>query len=130
LSGLTKTLAIGATLLGLGGLAGFAVNSGHGNVSTAQKSPPVEVRTQVITHTVRIHRKAKAPKQPPRPVAAPPVPSRAPVVAAAPPLPPVASPQVAPRIVVPVRHKPVLTRTSGASGRHGGERDDNAKHDD
>jgi hypothetical protein len=126
-NGLTKTLATGATLLGLGGLAGFAVNSGHGTAPATQEPPPVEVRTQVITHTVRIHRKAKPPKQASRPVAPPPAPAPAPVVAAAPPQPSV-SRQAIPQPVAP---NPVRTRTSGAASHHGGERDDGrGGHDD
>ena len=67
-------------LVALGGLAGFALGAPHGDATAnKQKPPPVEVRTQVIRHTVRIHRKPKAPKHPPRaaaPVAAPPAPAR------------------------------------------------------
>jgi hypothetical protein len=124
---LTKTFATGATLLGLGALAGVAMSPGHGSASTAQKPPPVEVRTQVIARTVRIHRRAKPPRQPPRPVAPPAAPP-APAAAA---LPSVAPRQVAAQPVAPVTHKPVRTRTSGASGGHSGERDDGHEgHDD
>ena len=64
---LSTKLAAGVTLVSLGGLAGFAVKDNHSTASTAaQKQPPVQVRTQVIRRTVRIHRKPKAPKPAPR----------------------------------------------------------------
>jgi hypothetical protein len=119
---LSTKLAVGVTLLSLGGLAGFAVKGNHSTVSTAaQKQPPVQVRTQVIRRTVRIHRKPKAPKPAPRaavgPAAAPPR-----QVTAVVPAPPAAAP-------VKV-HAPLRTRTSGAGGT-GGEREHESEgHDD
>jgi hypothetical protein len=126
---LRTKLAAGVTLVSLGGLAGFAVRDTHSTVSTAaQKQPPVQVRTQVIRRTVRIHRKPKAPKPAPRataPAAA--APPRQ-VAAVVPPPPP-----AAPRVAAPVRsHAPLRTRTSGAGGS-GGEREhehESEGHDD
>ena len=104
----TRILAALA-LVALGGLAGFAIGAPHGDATaTGQKPPPVEVRTQVIRHTIRIHRKPKAPKHPPR-AAAP--------VAAAPPKPVVVAQQPVPAArPAPAANRPVRTRTSGAGG--------------
>jgi hypothetical protein len=110
-------------LVGLGGVTGFALGN-RGDAATAtHKPPPVEVRTQVIRHTVRIHRKPKPAKQPPR-LSGPPPQAPAPqVVAAAPP-----QPVAAPRPVAPVgAHAPVRTRTSGAKG--GGEHEHERTHE-
>ena len=124
MNGLTKTVAIGATMLGLGALTGFAVSPGHDNISTAERRAPVEVRTQVIRRTIRIHRTAKPPKQPPPQVAPPTAPAPAPAP------PSVVVPQTVvthPTAAAP--HKPIRTRTSGATGggrggEHEGGRDD------
>jgi len=119
---LSTKLAAGLTLVSLGALAGFAVKGNHSTASaTAQKQPPVEVRTQVIRRTVRIHRKPKAPKPAPRPAAGP---------AAAPPR-QVTAVVPAPPAAAPVKvHAPLRTRTSGAGGT-GGEREHESEgHDD
>lgn len=118
-SQLTMKVAAAVMLVALGGVAGFALNANHGNAATAAHKPqPVEVRTQVIRHTVRIHRKPKPAKQPPRSAAPPPAAPAPQVVAAAPPQPVVAARPAAP----PVRaHTPIRTRTSGAGGSGGGE---------
>ena len=96
-------------LVALGGLAGFALGAPHGDATASQQTPPpVEVRTEVIRHTVRIHRKPKAPKHPPRaaaPASAPP--PQAVLIAQ----PSASAPAAAPA--------PVRTRTSG--GASGGE---------
>jgi len=111
-------LAAALMLVALGGMAGFALNGETGNAGTAaQKPPPVEVRTQVIKHTVRIHRKPKPVKQPARPAPPPPAAPAPRAVAAASP-----QPAVAAQPVAPVHSQPVRTRTSGAAG-HGGERE-------
>lgn len=54
-------LAAAATLVGLGGLAGWAINQPAGNdkAAAAQAAAPVEVRTQVIRRTVHIVRHEK-----------------------------------------------------------------------
>lgn len=115
-------LAAAVALVALGGLTGFALNANHGDATTAA-SPPVQVRTQVIRHTVRIHRKAKLAKQPPPAAAPPPAAPSPPVVAATAPRPVVAAP------VAPVRaHAPIRTRTSGAGG-HGGEGEHEHEHE-
>ena len=124
---LSTKLAAGVTLVSLGGLAGFAVKDNHSTASTAaQKQAPVQVRTQVIRRTVRIHRKPKAPKPAPRaavtPAAAPP--RQVAAVCRHRPSPPVAAPVKA--------HAPLRTRTSGAGGG-GGEREhehESEGHDD
>jgi hypothetical protein len=118
ISQLTMKIAAAVMLVALGGLAGFALNPNHGDATTATKPPPVEVRTQVIRHTVRIHRKAKPAKQPPRPAAPPPSAAPSQVVAPAAP-----QPVVAARPVAPVAHAPIRTRTSGAGAGGGGERE-------
>lgn len=121
-----KTVAIGATMLGLGALAGVVVNNGHDNVSTAQQRPPVEIRTQVIRRTVRIHRRAKPPQQPPARLAPP-----ASSVAAPPPRRIIVPHVVATAPVVAAPRTPIRTRTSGATGGgRGGERDHEGGHDD
>ena len=103
-------------LVALGGLAGFALGGPHGDTTASrQQPPPVEVRTQVIRHTIRIHRKPKAPQHPPQaaaPAAAPP-PARPVVVAQQP-----AAPASA----------PVRTRTSGGGGG-GGEHEHEHEHE-
>jgi hypothetical protein len=115
---LAMKVAAAVALVALGGVAGFALNANQGSAETAtHKPPPVEVRTQVIRHTVRIHRKPKPAKQPPRPAGPPPTAPAPQVVAAAPP-----QPVAAPRAVAPVRaHAPIRTRTSGGGGSGGGE---------
>ncbi len=94
-------------LVALGGLAGFALGAPHGDATASKQTPPpVEVRTEVIRHTVRIHRKPKAPKPPPRaaaPASAPP--ARAVLIAQ----PSTSAPASA----------PVRTRTSGGGGAGG-----------
>jgi hypothetical protein len=116
MSGVGPKLAAAVMLVALGGIAGFALNDSGNATSAAQKPPPVEVRTQVIRHTVRIHRKPKPIRPPVRPVTPAPAPAPPRVVAAPPP-----QPVVAARPVAPVRtHAPIRTRTSGSSG-HGGE---------
>ena len=116
----TRILAALA-LVSLGGLAGFALGAPHGDATaTGQKPPPVEVRTQVIRHTLRIHRKPKAPKHPPR-AAAP--------AAAPPPSPVMVAQQPAPAArPAPAANRPVRTRTSGA-GSGGGEGEHESEHE-
>ncbi len=100
-------------LVALGGLAGFAVGAPHGDATANRKPPPVEVHTQVIRRTVRIHRKPKAPQHPPR-TAAP---------AAAPPTRPVVVAQQSAPVAHPApASAPVRTRTSGG-GTGGGEQE-------
>ena len=108
----TRVLAALA-LVALGGLAGFALGAPHGDATANGKRPPIEVRTQVIRHTIRIHRKPKAPRHPPR--------SAAPA-GAAPPRPVVVAQQPS-AAVAPAApaHAPVRTRTSGAGGAGGAE---------
>jgi hypothetical protein len=125
---LSTKLAAAVTLVSLGGLAGFAVKGGPSTASpAAQKQPPVQVRTQVIRQTVRIHRKPKPPKPAPRapviPAAGPPAQVTA-VVSSPPP--------VAARVVGPVKaHAPLRTRTSGAGGSERSERERESEgHDD
>jgi hypothetical protein len=100
-------------LVALGGLAGFAAGAPHGDATASKQTPPpVEVHTEVIRRTVRIHRKPKAPEHPPRaaaPTAAPP--ARAVLIAQ----PPASAPA------------PVRTRTSG--GGSGGEREHEREHE-
>jgi hypothetical protein len=127
MSKLSTKLAAGVTLVSLGGLAGFAVKDNPSTANTAaQKQSPVQVRTQVIRRTVRIHRKPKAPKPAPRAaVTTAGAPPRQ-VAAVVPPPPPVAA-----RVAAPVKaHAPLRTRTSGAGGA-GGEREHESEgHDD
>ena len=54
-------LAAAATLVGLGGLAGWAVSqpADQGKAAAAQAAAPVEVRTQVVRRTVHIVRHEK-----------------------------------------------------------------------
>jgi len=126
MNGLTKTVALGATMLGLGALTGVAVSPGHDNISTAARRAPVEVRTQVIRRTIRIHRRARPAKQPPAHAAPPPAPLAAPAPQ------PVVVPQAVatpPAAVAP--HKPIRTRTSGAAGGvSGGEHEHESGRDD
>ncbi len=102
-------------LVSLGGLAGFALGAPYGDATASgQKPPPVEVRTQVIRHTIRIHRRPKAPRHPPQ-AAAPTAGSPArPVVVAQRPAAPAAAPA------------PVRTRTSGGGG---GEHEHEHEHE-
>lgn len=120
---LSTKLAAGVTLVLLGGLAGFAVKDNHPTASTAaQKQVPVQVRTEVIRRTVRIHRKPKAPKPPRAAATSAAAPPRQ--AAAVVPAPPVAAPAKA--------HAPLRTRTSGAVNGSG-ERElesENEGHDD
>jgi hypothetical protein len=141
MSPVNKKLAAGASLVALGGIAGFAVGQpGHAG-TVKQAAAPVEVRTETVKRTVHVtrhekpkHKRVRRPAAPavaPRPAsAAPPAPAppvtSAPVYRAPAPAPaprPVAS--VRPPVSAPTHH-PVTTRTSGggsAGGSHG-ERDD------
>jgi hypothetical protein len=118
---LSTKLAAGVTLVSLGGLAGFAVNGNHSTASTAaHKQAPMQVRTQVIRRTVRIHRKPKAPKPAPRAAVSP---------AAAPPRQVATVVPAPPAVAAPVKaHAPLRTRTSGAGGT-GGEREREHEHE-
>jgi hypothetical protein len=49
--------AAGVTLAGLGALVGLAIGSGGGQKLVAQRTPPVEVRTQVIRRTINVYRR-------------------------------------------------------------------------
>ncbi|MFI4984626.1 MAG: hypothetical protein ACHQAV_01395 [Solirubrobacterales bacterium] len=49
--------AAGVTLAGLGALVGLAIGSGDGPKLVAQRTPPVEVRTQVIRRTINVYRR-------------------------------------------------------------------------
>ena len=101
-------------LVALGGLAGFALGAPHGDVTASkQKPPPVEVRTEVIRRTIRIHRKPKAPKPPPRAAAPASAPPAHAVLIAQPANPAPAS-------------APVRTRTSGGGG---GEHEHEHEHE-
>jgi hypothetical protein len=49
--------AAGVTLAGLGALLGLAIGSGERQTLVAQRTPPVEVRTQVIRRTINVYRR-------------------------------------------------------------------------
>lgn len=124
MNNLSTKLIAGATLVSLGGLAGFALKDNQTTASNAaaDKRPAVHVRTQVIRRTIRIHRKPKPYKPPVAASAGAPAPTQ--VVAAAPPV-PVATP------VAPVRtNAPLRTRTSGAAGGRGEHESEHEGHDD
>jgi hypothetical protein len=53
--------AAGVSLAGLGVLVGMAIGSGGSSPVAAPRTPPVEVRTEVIRKTVNVYRKAKPP---------------------------------------------------------------------
>lgn len=125
-------IAAGATILGLGGLAGFAVSSNGAQnlpaVSTAAAHQKPKVHTQVVRRTTHVRPNPKAGKDPsgssPAASAAPPPAASAPVIPApAPSATPVSAPS----------SQPVSTHSSGGGGGgdddegesdEGGERDD------
>jgi hypothetical protein len=115
-------IAAGATILGLAGLAGVALNAGNQGASQLVATKPL-VRTKVIRRTVHVTKHAK----PKRPVAVDP-----PAAVASSPAPPVTtSTSGAPE-------EPVITSSSGASeapvttaasGAGGGEVEHEPEHE-
>ncbi len=120
-------IAAGATILGLGGLAGYALGSNDATTDTVSSAPVAaqvkpKVRKQVVHHTVHVRRKPKATEvggagtpasadqiasaAPPSPAPAPAASAPAPAPAPAPAAVPVSNPAPA----------PVSTGTSGSAG--------------
>lgn len=106
-------IAAGGTVAALGVLAAVALGAGSAQQpepATAQKAPPLEVRTQVVHRTIRVVRHQK-PRQP--------------VAAAGPPATATATQDVGPGSTAatdPGAVKPLRTKTSGSSYDH--EEDD------
>ncbi len=110
-------IAVGATILGLGGLAGYAVSSNGAQtpatVSAAAAHPKPKVHTQVVHRTIRPDPKKSAKDAAgasPPPSAAPPAPAPAASAPVAPAPAPTATPVSAPS------SQPVSTHTSGGGG--------------
>jgi DNA polymerase-3 subunit gamma/tau len=122
-------IAAGATILGLGGLAGYAVSSNEAQTAAitpaAAHSKP-KVHTEVIRRTrhIRPHPKADAgaagASPAGAPVAAGSAPASAPVMATAAPA-PAPAPSAAPSASA---SQPISTHSSGGGGQGGGGYDD------
>ena len=125
MTNLRMKIAAGATILGLGGLAGYALGSNDATTSSVTSAPAAahvkpKVRKQVVHHTVHVRRKPKGTEVrgagTPASAnqitsAAPPSPAPAPASSASAPAPAPAA--------VPVSNPapaPVSTGTSGSAG--------------
>ena len=126
-------IAAGATILGLGGLAGYALGSNGAPADTVTSAPAAaqlkpKVRKQVVHHTVHVRRKPKAtevggdatPAAADQTASAAP-PSPAPAAAASAPAP---APTPAAVPVSDPAPAPVSTGTSGATAGSGSYGDD------
>lgn len=124
-------IAAGATVLGLGGLGGFALAGNDAATTTtaapatATTRPKPKVHTQVIHRTIQVRPRpqATAASGPAAPAAASsPPPGPAPV-ASAPAVPAPAAPAPAATPVSETAPPPVSTHTSGAANGAGGSHD-------
>jgi len=113
-------IAAGATILGLGGLAGYALGSNEAPTGPVASTPAAaqlkpKVRRQVVHHTIHVRRKPKATETGASPTPA----SAGQTTSAAPPAPAPAPAASAPApAAVPVSQpapEPVATATSGAA---------------
>lgn len=119
-------IAAGATILGLGGLAGYAVTSNgaqDASVPTTAAHLKPKVHTQVVRRTIHVRphpeRGAGAAGSSPGGSSAAPSSAPAPVMASAPPSP---TPSATP--ASPSSNQPISTHTSGGGGGQGGGYDD------
>ncbi len=119
-------IAAGATVLGLGGLAGYALGANDGQPASAKATPASthqkpKVQTEVVHRTIHVRPKDKGKSM--SAAGSPTSPSSAPISSSAPaPVTVAQTPAVAP--VSAPSSQPVSTHTSGGGGSNGGNYDD------